>query len=61
MGVFMKKKLLVVLIVAVMLLGLIPAKAIIPGEDAMQPGSDITSTGIPFSDIPETLSPALIE
>ena len=57
----MKRKLLIMIIIVVMLFGLTPVQAIIPGEDAYQPGLGITSTGILFSDIPETLSPAQIE
>ena len=57
----MKKRAIAFVLVITLCFCFTPAQAIIPGEDAMQPGSDITSTGIPFSDIPETLSPALIE
>ncbi len=57
----MKKKLFILLVVTVLLFGLTPVQAIIPGEDAYQPGNEITSTGVLFSDIPETLSPAVIE
>jgi len=57
----MKKKLFVMIIIVVMLSGLTPVQAIIPGEDAYQPGMEITSTGVLYSDIPETLSPVQIE
>jgi len=47
----MKKKLFVMIIIVVMLSGLTPVQAIIPGEDAYQPGMEITSTGVLYSDI----------
>jgi len=50
----MKKKLFVMIIIVVMLSGLTPVQAIIPGEDAYQPGMEITSTGVLYSDIPLT-------
>ena len=57
----MFKKAISLVVVLTLCICLTPVKAIIPGEDAYQPGLGITSTGILFSDIPETLSPAQIE
>ena len=57
----MKRKIIPIIVIIVLLLGLTPVQAVIPGEDFYQPGEGFTSSGIAFSDIPETLSPEKIE